>query len=964
MITGITAVASPAPTVAPAIVFPRGFSPDFFSRQKAPAIDPAIDEAISFPQHEGETMAEFEQSSQFPLFVYEFMVHLDCIKRFADEHLGDAAHEISRAFDDFGRRLFDPEYAFFGEEKSILYGAGMRSLCQFTRMLTDSALNLPQRKNSVLQLADGVQECAAGAAVNLADAASMLQSMLGGEFHRIRESVATALVIEFHQCLDVSKISPAYEIHSGTRLRNEMADTLGFKKIEDPLAEHCDYTPTEIEDCRQHVLQHFTPARLAMVLAEEYLEAFRQPIIETLNTEPLTEGQTAVNVSAPFDYLKFSAQLYTAKEPLKNYGDVNMHSLLTYTDENFSLARLNADPSLVALDILDGQRRNGTVTENYQATTLLKWRHRDKEICVMHHAGQIAWATENSESRLLRAKDLMLISPREFKGKEEVAKRIVANVITNETPEKLQACMSLAWLSIADTQQVFATWTPAAISRYLKRHSMQIVFLPRFRKLAVIKGIVAHGSLSDLALFGQSGLTLFAESIDKTRTLPAYFTIALLREDQGMLDALGTLLVSAAGKSIPLRTGNAMFTDVNARGASVLHSVLANKASNPVLLRFGEIAMDAALRQVMTFTEFEEILSAKNAHGTPGLLFAIRNNDASKIKDFGTILMNASKNRALDAGQAETLLRADNGGGTPGFYFAAINDCADAIIAYSSVVLTCHTEGFLTQRQASGLITGRTDEAPGTLLLCAVNYGNENAVISYGKVLLIAAEQRALTHADIGEVLGDGTISGALLLEAPVLRNDADTVAAFGDILLTFYKSGIVNRSQLCTILAGADPARSGLMMKSLTSNRDVATEALALIVFRADIIRRQTEGPASLLLSTPHRYEDALPAALAVAASIVELEAIGNGFRALRLLLQSGGNFSDEIKHQVVGLSKRMQKSCLGLFFCPQAVCRAKTELFAEIAFEWDVLAPLVRDALHQLTEIAAPHAIVESGR
>jgi hypothetical protein len=928
--------------ISPAVVFPRGFSPDFFKRPKAPDDRAALAEGISFPQRAGETVIEFEESPQFPLFAYEFMVHLDCIKRFADEHLDDTAHEISRVFDDLGRRLFDPDYAFFGEEKNILYGVGMRSLRQFASQLADSALNLAQRKNSVLQLTDGVQECAAGAAVNLADAASMLQSMLGGEFQRIRESVATALVVEFHQSLDMSNISPTYEIHSATRLRNEISETLGVEKIEDPLAEHCHYTPKEIEDCRQHVLRHFTPARLAMALAEEYLEAFRQPVIASLKG-----GDPAVNLSAPFDYQQFSEDVSTAKEPLNNYGDVDMRSLLTYTDENFSHARLNADPSLVALDILDGQQRNGTVAENYRATTLLKWRHLDTEICVMHHAAQIAWATENNESRLLGAKHLLLMHPREFKGKEDLAKRILANVITNEAPEMLQACLSLPWLSIADAQQVFASWTPAAISRYLRLHSMQITALPRFRKLAIIKGIVAHGTLSDLALFVQNGLTLFAEPHDKTRILPSFLTIALLRGDHQMLGTLGTLLLNAAGKRIPLTTGNAMFMAVNARGVSVLHAVLTDKADNPALSQLGEIATNATLRQLMTSAELEEVLSARNAYGTPAFLFAMRNNDDTKVRDFGTIVMDALKHDALDGTQAETLLRADNGGGAPALYFAAINDCGEAIIAYSSVVLSGHSEGLLTQKQASDLITGRTDEA-GTVLLCAINYGNDHAVTCYGKVLSIATEYKALTLADICEVLGGGSASKTYVIEAALYRNQASTITAFGDILLNFYKSGVVNKEQVCTILGGADPARALALMKSLASNHDAAIDALAQIVFKAEVLRRKTEGPASHPLAISHRqHQDALPPVLAAAASTAELEAIAGSLKTLRTTLQPGEKLSDDIKVQIWRLHKRMQKSCLGLFFCPAAAGSPKAELLPDIVGEWSALARLLRSVM-----------------
>jgi hypothetical protein len=945
------------PAASSAQFFPTGFSPEFFKPQPQRAAV-ATAGGVSFSVEEDQSISQFQQSPRFATFKQQFLAHIDAIAEFAREHLGDAAHDVCSAFNVFSEKVFDLKKAYFAGEEGILYGEGKRSLEQFSSQLADPAINLAQRRNCVLQLAEGIQECGAGAAVNLAQATRSLQEIKGNQFHRIKNEVAMALITEAYRQLTtegkpagfsihmagktIDRIPAAYEIHFATSLYNALADDLGLEKHVDPLAQRCGFSFEAVEYCRQYVMQGLNPARLARDLAERYLHDFRGPVVEVLEQDggKMARGGRR-DPHAAIDYRKWRGQLDTAKEALNSYGDISMYSLLT-PDAQYRTAQLHNDATLVALNMLDEQRANGFLEVSYRPRTLLNWRHAGVNIRIRHLAGELAWAVEKGEEKLLRIKHLMLLSPTDFLGSEKLARLIVANVIKNTRPEMLQACLSPEWLSMADTAALFSQWTPEALSCYLKRHATHIVTLPRFRILSIAKGLVARGSVADLELCVERGNILFEPPRTDLHT-PEFFQIALLRGDPLMLASLvkqleeGMLISSRIKQQLA-----AILASVNEQGAPALFEIFCRRKPNPLLSLYYNMVVRAAIDRLITPEQLATILAAKNSRQTPALTILMKHNDGEKIKDFGVLLMNAHTHGVLDREQFRTLLGAATAGQVPAILLAVDNECADAIMAFGGIVVAAHENGMHDRSGVFSLLEGQIADG-WSALRYAADTGKTGAVIAIGKVMRVAVRKEALSNEHVYMLLRGPATATRLVLETALIANEAETATAIGEQLVNFYKDDVVDGDQICQLLSGAAKENTQYMINVLSSpGRDVAINVLGNLIMIADAVRRGKDGPMPPPLSAPDACRVVLPASLAKECSQDGLDALASMVSALRGKLQSGQLSSPQILIEACILELHMQRSRMALFFSAEDV-RERINIFEEIQREWEALNDLL---------------------
>jgi hypothetical protein len=934
--------------------FPSGFSPDFFKLPAAQAANTssaahAGGESISFPQYEQETVAEFEQSLQFAQFKQEFLAHVACVNQFAKDYLGDTEHAVCHAFDELARRLFDTQYDFFAENKCTLYGVGKRSLEQLSHLLKDADIDLALRQTCVLQLADGIDKCAAGAAVNLAEATQTLQAAHGDQFLRIKDEVATALVTEAYRELTSGRapitftitlqektilaVPNEYEIHFATFLRNALAESLGLQRREDPAPEKCEFSSEAIEYCRQYVAQRLTPARLAMALAEEYLQTFLKPIVEAI--DPAGAGKHR-HMTMLFNYTTWSQRLDDARLPLKAYGEVSLHSLIRAADPNSKRFRLNTDPTLVALDILNQQRRNGAVTASYIPGEIVDWRYKDADIRIRHLAGQLAWSVEDGDASPLSTKHLILVSPKDFPDREDVAKLIIHNVVKNTLPERLQACLSLEWLSIADTAEVFSRWNPATLSRYLKRHANHMTALNPSQKHAIAKGVIACGSLADLNICVKHGCMLFEPPADAGR-LPAFFQIALRRGDILMLTGLLRLLESSMAKNSTIKQQiGAILASADEFDVPALFNVLAQTKRNPALSAYYNIVLGAATSKMITSAQLEHILAARDARNIPGLTIAMKNNDCEKIGEYGATLMDAHASRLLDGRQFARLLNALDARGASALLQGICDDHEDAIEYYGSIVMAAFTKKILSPAQVLALLSPADGKEEWSYLWYAARIGKTAAVTALGKVLVSANESGALSNAQVFTLMRGPAAAKHHVLESALRAKHPDAVIASGMVLVTLYENGALNRDQVRIALSPSTQDGTRCLLEILTlPDGEAAVDALGRIVLAADAIRYSTDGPASAPLSAPESLRAILPQELAMACTDAQIDTLPDAIRTICAELQAWPQFSEQIAERLYALEQRIHRSRLGLFFGSN-VPEASAKRFTDIQQEW----------------------------
>ncbi|RXZ36781.1 hypothetical protein D9O50_09945 [Oxalobacteraceae bacterium CAVE-383] len=940
-----------SPAASSAIFHPSGFTPDFFKPLPPPAADAA--EGISFPRHAGETIAEFRQSADFPGFKREFMAHIECIKQFATEYLGDEAHGVHVAFDEFTGKLFDDGSDFFEGEENILYGVGKRSLEQLSVRLADAGIEPARRQTCVLELAEGIGQCAGGAAVNLAEAAQSLQSAHESQFLRAKNEVATALITEAYLhltaepapvaftlkigAMPVPRIPVQFEIHCATSLRNAVAECLGLAKHVDHVADNCEFSSEAIGYCLQYISQRLTAAGLAKGLAEKYLHDFRQPVAAALaqDTVGTASGIMHGDGDRVFKYRKWSGRLADARETLKGYGEVRMVSLITAVGPHRRKFRLNADSTLVALDILDYQRRNGAVAASYRPETLMHWRHGEKEISIQYIAEQLAWAVENGEARLLDTKHLMLISPKDFQGRERTAELIAANVRKNSSPEVQQACLSPEWLSVLDCADVFAAWTPAALSLYLKRHAMRIAMLPRSGFLSIVKGVAACGSKADLDMCVPHGSVMFEAPAGSAP--PDFFRIALLRGDVLIFNAVLRRFEEGMSKSDRIRRqAGAIIASADAQGVVAAAGAYLKPGHNPVLSAYHNIAMRAVRNRLMTAAQFEDILAAKNGRGTAGLVFAIKNDDCEKIREFGAILLDAFACGLLDSAQCAKLLSAPTRAGIPALLIAVRENLSDAITVFGGVVIAANISKAINRGQAFSLLSAHAWADCSALAFAAAS-GKCNAVLGFGKVIAVAASKGVLTNAQVYRLLQGRPALGQQLLEMALCLGHFDAVKALGNLYLNLYMEGFLDRGQIRALLSGKTSESTQELIGVLTHGRDAeaATALLGNIIVTAECILNDNDDPTPLFLSAANASPSIDLRTLAVARSSPALRALAADMRALCDQVESGLAVCGHVRAQFGILAQQMLRSRIGLFFDPGEPAEGP-RLFAEIWEQW----------------------------
>lgn len=763
-----------------------GFSPDFF--KPSPLTErPSAGVSLS----DGQSLSEFVESPEFKQFEREFREHVASIQAFASRHLSEtSAEHVCAAFQQLADRLFDTDYDFFGAGKHTLYGVGKRSLQAFDAHLSNPAIDLAIRQSCLMELASGIQECADGAAGNLQDATKLFDLALGSPFLRARDEVATASINEayLHLTTDgnpieitflgkhktVDSIPTAYEAHAARSLRNAMAEGLGMPRLTDPTADLFEFPPESVAYCGRLVAKHLTPARLALNLAEEYLNAVRQAVFTLFGTKGADGMQNPHQI---FDRRQIREAASQIEKDRKDYGAIRFESVFTPQDEDGVNVRINTDPALIALDILAQQRRNGFLARAYVPETLAHWRHDGKNISIRQIDGIMAWALEDGVPRSLSCRHLMLICPKDFRGREDIPKLLVATVIENTPPETLRTRLPLNWLSISDTPRLFSKWTPEEFTAFLERNQASIARLPLNRKRRIARGVVCRGRPSDLDFCGLDGSRLFGPPAGQAHR-PAFFGLALLRGDPPMLNRLLDLFKEGWNESESIKAhATAILASADEHGTPALAEALTRRHPNPALPRYYDILMQAAGSGIIGANELEQLLDGRDRFKIPALGYPIRSNIAEHIGAFCAALIEACVRGHIDAGQFCSVLSA-KARDIPAIFIAAAEGCTEIVRIIGTAVVAAHRKKIIDGAQVLELLSARIHHG-WTALRAAIGNGDPEMVMAYGDVLTLAMQEGALTYEDGDYILQDAAAMLEKEQEEPLEEGQLAAVAAF-----------------------------------------------------------------------------------------------------------------------------------------------------------------------------------------
>jgi hypothetical protein len=224
---------------------------------------------------------EFERRSTFESFKEKFCALLSYLVDFVKNHHGDA-DTVEKRLDRFSGRLFDPTHEeAYGPSKAVVYGFGFHTIKEIVRLLDDENLPPEHCVTTIENLAQDVQQCPDGAATALVCAAEQLRLMQDNDaIYSLKGEMARQLINEYIVHLSRDRlIDESMEIHYVNFFNNALSEQLGLRSVEDSYATgECKRKSTqeEIDDCLQYVLKKMTPARLALMLADDLRNKFGQ----------------------------------------------------------------------------------------------------------------------------------------------------------------------------------------------------------------------------------------------------------------------------------------------------------------------------------------------------------------------------------------------------------------------------------------------------------------------------------------------------------------------------------------------------------------------------------------------------------------------------------------------------------------------------------------------------------------
>lgn len=234
---------------------------------------------------------------------------------FVKNHQGDA-DTVEKRLDRFRGRLFDPTHEeAYGPSKAAVYGVGFHTLKEIVRLLEDENLPPEHCVTTIENLAQDIQQCPDGAATGLVFAAEQLRLMQDNDaIYSLKGEMVRQLINEYVLHLPRKhRIDHSMEIHYVNFFNNALSEQLGLRPLKDSYATgECKRASNqkEIDGCLQYVLKKMTPARLALMLADDLRNKFGQAMQNNFTEAHEKFGETLDTIQKKNPSASFSSRTF------------------------------------------------------------------------------------------------------------------------------------------------------------------------------------------------------------------------------------------------------------------------------------------------------------------------------------------------------------------------------------------------------------------------------------------------------------------------------------------------------------------------------------------------------------------------------------------------------------------------------------------------------------------------------
>ncbi|WP_175743718.1 hypothetical protein [Burkholderia ambifaria] len=729
------------------------------------------------PEQHG-TVTKFENSKAYPQFRDEMTKTLDRLVAFAEQHASHDAQEVQGRVDTFKERLFNLEHNYYSDSRVAFYVEGKRAFDQLHGLLQNDDIRLDLRISAVRNVAGELEVCGPGMIPKLITEVGRLCHTNGGLLaaswqrkHDIIEQLITDFVREHRE------YSRGNEVHEVVAFKNYGADRLGISvpSAPDPFAPQ-DVAPEQLEACMTAVEDYMSPSRLALVMADDYLQAYLDRLSDETKIAPdqLTRG-------VAYDNAIVETSNRIVRELAPTYGADTVKecsaSILAFDEagaDGNEVVRVPTDPTPLARDILRAQHEAGLIGPDYQDGNLvLGWSERGSgvKVEIRHNDETLVWATMGGQVEPLTVAHLARFPKPELEKLQVDQPKLVAAlgraVIECEPAEALMK-LPLHWLPPEHCGRVLSRLSDEQASDYLQAFGRALT--PEQQR-AFATAVIEQRRLplfDHVSSWGVGSPTVQS-------AMARWLGEALLTGNAGAVEAFGTLLAQVASRLTPGQIAD-LLAAKDDRGTPGWTQALENGHAGAVKV-FGTLLAQVAPR--LTPEQIADLLAAKDDAGTP-CWTQLDSDDAGVVDAFGTLLAQAAS--WLTPEQIADLLAAKDNAGTPCLAEALDSDDAGAVEAFGT--LLAQVAPRLTPEQIAGLLAAKDDDGvPGLFWALKDRDGRATVIEAYGKVLADPALR--LSPEQIEGLLAAKDDNGTAGLLRMFLKdaNGAATITAYGKVL-------------------------------------------------------------------------------------------------------------------------------------------------------------------------------------
>jgi hypothetical protein len=782
-------------------------------------------------------MAIFLVHPDFELFKQEFVDRIDAVRQFAENHRQQSNDALAPGLPPpallkilgdlatFETRLFDQQLDFYSTHKDMVYGATKKSFFAVSELIMrdDEKLPLERRLTALRELSPKLIVCPGGQLTGIVDMLDELRTVgdrLAGQIWRRKNQIARQTILDF--VAGRHAYPPGNEVHFVNFYANYLADRgeYGLPRQEDPLAtqQFTAVAADDLIDCERYAAPHLHPERLAMTLAEQYLDLITD---EVRNVTPIDQPIPADKLAEVNSHILALEKTFRGQ-----IAFFDASSFLLTTD--YVVYRLAAGPTPMAVDLLMSLRNEGQI-------------EADEPTLLLEKALQVE--DDSAPVKLMRWGDLFWVE------RDDVRDAL--------TPALLgQFSLAEVGAAFGDPADA-ATALQALVRQVIDNAEGQALlgFPPDWAPHATAVDLLAKLAPADAAQRAETLSALLTAGLDLAARNPRGESPLLLATHLGMADAFALLLdrPDAAldatdidgwtALGLALRHGHAALADAfiaTARDSDRLSdeqkSVLLRPPRNGKLVAARRYAMaqgngqaiavdNALVRRARedgwppNHEDFVRHIRALDANGLPARLLALQKGFADALRADNELIIYARQAGWLNGAALLALIDALSPDGVPGRAMALQNNHADALRADNDLILHARQAGWLDDAALLELIAAKDDNGvPGRM---SVRQDDRADALSADNELIIHARQAGwLDDAAFRELIAAKDDTGVPGRMSALQDDRANALRADNELLIHARQEGWLDDAAFRELIAAKSEDGSPGRMVALQDDR------------------------------------------------------------------------------------------------------------------------------------------------